>query len=105
MGGAERNQHIDAVQKEPPTPLEVAQKKYEKERGDVINTLNSIDTTITGIIKKGQKVTEASTKTLKNKYQRQIKDSRKFLNQLFETLELEMFEECAAKLELEKLGG
>ena len=88
--------------KEPPTPLELAIKKHEKEKNDVSQSLVSIDKTIEGIILKEEKVSQTSNKELKKKYKAQSKQSARYLNDLFETLKLEMFEAVASRIAMER---
>jgi len=97
-----KNDLIDSV-KNPPTPLEYATKKAEKERSDVTKSLNSINSALEGIIGKEEKMSEASTKELQKKYKKQIKASKKYLEDLYATLKLEMYESAQAEYALERL--
>jgi len=86
-----------------PTPKEVAEKKAAKERGDVVNTLNAIEVCLAGILEREIKLSNASTKHLKKLYKKQIKSSKKYLEGLYGTLKLEMYESASADLALERL--
>ena len=81
---------------------EQLQAKYEKEHGDVIRTLNSIEHTMEGILDKKEKAKTASTKALRKEYNAQIKSSEKYLDTLFKTLKLEMLEQSIVSYDLDR---
>lgn len=86
------------------TPHERAEKKVKAERGDVVNSLNAIERTIKGIKEKKDKIAKTEDKKRKKEYQKQLRSSEKYLDDLFVTLKLEMIEAVHAELHLEELG-
>lgn len=81
-------------------PKEYLEEKAAKERGDVVQSLNGIEATLAGILDKEQKIAESTLPALKKKYRSQVKASRKYLNDLFETLKVEMEQSAIADRKL-----
>lgn len=62
-----------------------------------MNSLQSINKTLQGIIVKEKKMEHASTPLLKKEYKKQLKASKNYLKSLYRTLEQEMYEEAEAE--------
>lgn len=93
----------DLKQPTPPSELELAKAVAEKEHGDVVATLNSLEYTLKGIILKERKSDNTDNKTLKKQYAAQIKSSKKYTASLIETLITEMKQAIKAELKVEEL--
>ncbi len=87
----------------PINPKAAAEARVAKERGDVVSSLNSIERTIKAIMMKEQKLEKATSKDLKKKYKKQIKDSNKYLQTLVDTFVVEVKQAVTAEIHLETL--
>ena len=85
------------------TAKEQAEQRYQKEHGDVVASLNSIRSTMEGILLKKQKLSDPTlSKERKKLYESQIKKSEQYLASLFTSLEAEMWEETKAEIDWER---
>lgn len=88
--------------KTPPSPKELQEAVVEKEHGDVVSSLNSIEATLTGIQEKTDKLMNTKDNARRKMYKAQIKSSEKYLESLYDSLKLEMREYIREEYRLEK---
>jgi hypothetical protein len=85
-----------------PTMSEVLREKLRKEDGDVVSTLNSIRQCIYGILDKQEKVAKTDNTSRTKGYKGQIKQSKKYLNSLFQSLNAEIHEAVKAERDFDR---